>query len=43
MLCVLWFKRIPEGTSKLLELWKELKYPEDVKLIDISLKQYLML
>jgi uncharacterized protein with GYD domain len=33
MLCVLWFKWAPENTSKLLELWKEIKYPEEVKLI----------
>src|SRR3989304_3829004 len=33
MLCVLWFKWAPENTSKLLELWKEFKYPEEVKLI----------
>ncbi len=33
MLCVLWFKWVPENTSRLLELWKEFKYPEDVKLI----------
>ncbi len=28
MLCVLWFKWAPENTSKLLELWKEFKYPQ---------------
>ncbi len=33
VLCVLWFKWVPESTSKLLELWKEFKYPEEVKLI----------
>jgi hypothetical protein len=33
MLCVLWFKWVPENTSKLLELWKEFKYPKEVKLI----------
>jgi uncharacterized protein with GYD domain len=33
MLCVLWFKWAPENTSKLLELWKGIKYPEEVKLI----------
>ncbi len=33
MLFVLWFKWIPENTSKLLELWKDFKYPQEVKLI----------
>lgn len=33
MLCILWFKWQPENTSRLLELWKEFKYPEEVKLI----------
>lgn len=33
MLFVLWFQWEPENTSKLLELWKEFKYPEEVKLI----------
>ncbi|MCZ7357032.1 MAG: hypothetical protein O8C66_13540 [Candidatus Methanoperedens sp.] len=33
MLFVLWFKWVPENTSKLLELWKEFKYPKGVKLI----------
>lgn len=33
MLFVLWFKWAPENTSRLLELWKEFKYPEEVKLI----------
>ncbi len=33
MLFVLWFRWIPESTSKLLELWKSFKYPEEVKLI----------
>jgi hypothetical protein len=26
------FKWIPESTSKLLRLWKELKYPQEAKL-----------
>lgn len=33
MLFVLWFQWEPENTSKLLELWKEFKYPDEVKLI----------
>lgn len=33
MLCVLWFQWDPENTARLLELWKEFKYPEDVKLM----------
>jgi len=33
MLCILWFKWQPEHTSRLLELWREFKYPEEVKLI----------
>jgi hypothetical protein len=33
MLFVLWFKWVPENTSKLLELWKDFKYPKEVKLI----------
>jgi hypothetical protein len=34
MLFVLWFKWNPENTSKLMELWKEFKYPDEVKLIN---------
>ncbi len=33
MLFVLWFKWVPENTSKLLELWKDFKYPQEVKLV----------
>ena len=33
MMFVLWFKWIPENTSRLLDLWKDFKYPEEVKLI----------
>jgi len=33
LLCILWFKWQPENTSRLLELWREFKYPEEVKLI----------
>ncbi len=33
MLFVLWFKWAPENSSRLLELWKEFKYPDEVKLI----------
>lgn len=33
MLFVLWFKWEPANASRLLELWKEFKYPEEVKLI----------
>lgn len=33
MLCVLWFKWEPENTARLLELWKEFKYPDEVNLI----------
>ncbi len=33
MLFVLWFKWVPENTSKLLELWKDFKYPREVKLV----------
>jgi hypothetical protein len=33
MLCILWFKWQPENTSRVLELWREFKYPEEVKLI----------
>jgi len=29
----LWFKWTPEYTSRLLDLWKSFKYPEEVKLI----------
>ncbi len=32
MPCILMFKWIPESTSKLLGLWKEFKYPQEVKL-----------
>ena len=39
MLFVLWFQWEPENTSKLLELWKEFKYPEEVKLI----RRYLLI
>jgi len=30
---VLWFRWQPEKTRELLELWKEFKYPKEVKLI----------
>jgi hypothetical protein len=33
MLFVLWFRWVPENTSKLLELWKDFKYPQEVKLV----------
>jgi hypothetical protein len=33
MLFVLWFEWAPENTSKLLKLWKEFKFPEEVNLI----------
>jgi hypothetical protein len=33
MLFILWFKWAPENTSRLLELWKEFKYPQEVNLI----------
>jgi hypothetical protein len=33
MLFVLWFQWDPEKTSKLLKVWKEFKYPKEVKLI----------
>lgn len=33
MLSVLRFTWQPENTSRLLELWKEFKYPEEVNLI----------
>ena len=33
MLCVLWFKWPPEHTEKLIQLWNEFKYPEEVELI----------
>ncbi len=33
MLFVLWFKWEPENTPKLLELWKEFKYPQEVNLM----------
>ncbi|MCZ7357615.1 MAG: hypothetical protein O8C66_02485 [Candidatus Methanoperedens sp.] len=33
MLFVLWFQWDPENTSKLLGLWREFKYPKEVKLI----------
>jgi len=33
MLFVLWFEWDPENTARLLELWKEFKYPSEVKLI----------
>ena len=38
MLFLLWFKWNPENTSKLIELWKEFKYPEEVKLIGRQLR-----
>lgn len=28
---VLWFRWPPENTKKVLELWKEFKYPKEVK------------
>lgn len=34
MLFVLWFEWAPEHTAKLLKLWKEFKYPQEVKLIN---------
>ncbi len=33
MLFVLWFKWEPAAMSRLLELWKEFKYPDEVNLI----------
>ena len=30
---VLWFKWSPENTERLLALWKEFKYPKEVKVI----------
>lgn len=39
MLFVLWFEWNPENTAKLLKLWKEFKYPGEVKLIS----RYLMI
>lgn len=33
MMFILWFKWMPENTSRLLDLWKDFKYPEEVKLI----------
>ncbi|VVB97229.1 Uncharacterised protein [uncultured archaeon] len=33
MLCVLWFKWEPANTSRLLKLWKDFKYPDEVKVI----------
>jgi hypothetical protein len=33
MLYILWFEWDPEYTSKLLKLWKEFKFPEDINLI----------
>lgn len=33
MLFVLWFKWMPECTSRLLDIWKNFKYPENVKLV----------
>ena len=37
MLFVLWFQWDPENTSKLLELWKEFKYPEDYPFREIGI------
>jgi len=39
MLFVLWFEWDPENTARLLKLWKEFKYPSEVKLIS----RYLMI
>lgn len=39
MLFVLWFEWDPENTASLLKLWKEFKYPSEVKLIS----RYLMI
>ncbi len=39
MLFVLWFEWKPENTAKLLSLWKEFKFPKEVKLIG----RYLMI
>jgi hypothetical protein len=39
MLFVLWFEWDPENTDKLLKLWKEFKFPSEVKLIS----RYLMI
>ena len=39
MLCILWFEWAPENTSKVLEVWKEFQYPEEVKVIN----RYLMI
>jgi hypothetical protein len=33
MLFVLWFEWKPENTTKLLAVWKEFKFPKEVKLI----------
>jgi len=39
MLCILWFEWAPENTSKVLEVWKQFKYPSEVKVIN----RYLMI
>jgi len=39
MLCILWFEWAPENTSKVLEVWKNFQFPEEVKLIN----RYLMI
>ncbi len=39
MLFVLWFEWAPENTNKTMKLWKEFKYPQEVKLIG----RYLMI
>ncbi len=39
MLFVLWFEWPPENTNKTMKLWKEFKYPQEVKLIG----RYLMI
>ncbi len=31
---VLWFRWPPENTEKLLKLWREFKYPKEVKVIN---------
>jgi hypothetical protein len=33
MLFVLWFKFDPENMDKVREMWKQFKYPDEVKLI----------
>lgn len=33
MLFVLWFEWTPENADKTIKLWKEFKYPKEVKLI----------